>query len=308
MEHPPTTIVDWLDVVTAGTKGWMRSNFIADKTAKRFLLQRLRAHELLAAWLDVSSLEQVDQILHRIIDLPVPQQWIGSSLALAMECGKLCTDPRVSVKVFDWGRSELCSTGDHEASNQEQKQIRMRYFRQYVLAVCRFYWELCRVAAYRCCSKAWSAFVFEVRVQPLSVVRAALVGGERSAVLGMRYLFVPSTGLVADGEGITLQLMAASCQVAAGAQKPVLGVLHVRISTPEGVLGGEGSVIIQVQGATQLQSGLNTSGTSMTLVRVIGFERSEDAEAHFEAWDMGRPEPVPEGRAYSQTTAPGKVS
>jgi len=330
MELPPRAIEEWLEAVNAN-KGSMRRNFISDKAAKRFFLQRLRAHEFLAAWLDVSALgagselhthgavwasvEQVGQLLQRIIDLPVPQQWIGSSLAVGMESGTISKKPKVTIKVFDWGRAELNSKADHEALTQDQRKERVRYWRQYVRAVCRFYWELCRVAAHRCCCRAWCAFVFELRVQPLSVVRAALMGGERSTVLGVGLYPMPPKGLKGGSASVVLPLVAVAggaqpvrSAASGGGQKALVGTLHTRLSTPEGLPGGEGSVIIEVRGATQLPNDLDTSGASVTLVRVIGFERSGDARLHCEAWRSGLPEPVPRGRVYSQTTAPGKLS
>merc|ERR1712129_359293 len=62
--------------------------------------------------------------------VPVPQKWIGSSVALAFDCGRLPirTLPEqqicemVKVHIFDWGRSELNTPENHSRlSAQEQK-------------------------------------------------------------------------------------------------------------------------------------------------------------------------------------------
>merc|ERR1712100_938325 len=87
----------------------------------------------------------------------------------------------------------------------------------------------------------------------------------------------------------------------------MVGALHIHISAPVGPRVGEGSVIIEVRGATQLPTDLDTAGAAITVVRVIGFERVGDARLHCEKYRGGHPEPTPRGRAYALNTAPGKI-
>ena len=106
----------------------------------------------------------------------VPQQWIGSSVALAMEVGSFSVQPRVAVKVFDWGRAELNTARDFNALAAEEKETRARYWRQYLQSLVRMYWELGRLVAHRCCCPAWSVLVMELRAFAPVVLRAALLG------------------------------------------------------------------------------------------------------------------------------------
>mmetsp|Transcript_99434 Transcript_99434/g.157322 ORF Transcript_99434/g.157322 Transcript_99434/m.157322 type:complete len:647 (+) Transcript_99434:159-2099(+) len=323
MECPPRAIRDRIEAVEIGTGNRMRSKIISGKAAKRFLLQRLRAHEFMASWCDVSSLgagaeahahsavwsaiEQVGKLLRLCVELPVPQQWIGSSIAMSLEVGKICKNPNVRVKVFDWGRAELSSIEHHQSLNPEQRKDRLRFWRQYIRAVCRFYWELCRIAAHRCCCTSWTAFVFELRIEPVSIVRAALTGKTVSEVRGIGLFQMPTTGIKGGSASIVLPLVAPKGVATPSNNKSMIGALHIHISAPEDTRCGEGSVIIEVRGATQLPNDLDHAGAAITVVRVIGFERVGDARLHCDKYRGGHPEPTPRGRAYALITAPGKI-
>lgn len=331
MECPPRAIQDRIDAVNVGSQGRMRSKIISGKAAKRFLLQRLRGQEFLAAWCDVSALgagaeshahaavwsaiEQVGKLLRVAVDLPVPQQWIGSSIAMSLEVGRLCKAteaPRVVVKAFDWGRAELSTVEMHNALPPESKRERIKFWRQYIRAVCRFYWELCRIASHRCCCAAWTAFVFELRIEPVSIVRAALLGKTVSEVRGVGLFQLPSTGIKGGSASIVLPLVAPKNTAPAtpggsASNKSMVGALHILVSAPEGGRCGEGAVIVEVRGATQLPADLDTAGAAIVIVRVLGFERAGDARMHCEKYRGGHPEPIPRGRTYAQATAPGKV-
>jgi len=322
MECPPRAIQDRIDAVNQGSNR-MRAKIISGKAAKRFLLQRLRAHEFLAAWCDVSALgpgsehhahgaiwaavEQVGKLLRVACDLPVPQQWIGSSIAMGLEVGKLSKTPHVTVKVFDWGRAELSSVAQFEALAPDQKKERWRFWRQYIRACSRFYWELCRIATHRCCCCSWTAFVFELRIEPVSIVRAALLGKTTSEVRGVGLFQLPATGIKGGSASIVLPLVAPKGVTNPASNKSMIGALHIHISAPPGKNPGEGSVIIEVRGATQLPTDLDNTGAAITVVRVIGFERVGDARMHCEKYRGGHPEPTPRGRAYANNTAPGKI-
>jgi hypothetical protein len=301
----------------------MRSKIISGKAAKRFLLQRLRASEFMASWCDCSHLgigaeehshgaiwsaiDQVGKLLRVAIDLPVPQQWIGSSIAMGLEVGKLCKTPTVRVKVFDWGRAELSSIEHHQSLTLEQRKDRLRFWRQYIRALCRFYWELCRIAAHRCCCTAWTAFVFELRIEPVSIVRAALLGKTVSEVRGVGLYNIPSTGVKGGSLSIVLPLVAPKGVATPSSNKSMIGALHVHIAHAEDARCGEGSVAVEVRGATQLPTDLDASGTVISVVRIIGFERAGDARLHCEKFRASHPEPTPRGRSYAMSTAPGKI-
>lgn len=323
MECPPRALQDRIESVNEGSQSRLRSKIVSGKAAKRFLLQRLRAHEFLAAWADVSTMgagaeqhshgaiwlatEQVGQLLRVASDLPVPQQCIGSSIAMGLEVGTLQKQPRVLVKVFDWGRAELSSVSHFESLTAEEKKERWKYWRQYVRALSRFYWELCRIATHRCCTCAWTAFVFELRIEPVSIARAFLMGKTVSEVRGVGLFQLPSTGIKGGSASIVLPLVAP--KGVTSAPKGVVGHLHIHISASS--VGrdrpGEGSVMIDVRGATQLPGDLDTSGAAMITIRVIRFERVGDARMHGEKYRGGHPEPTPRGRAYALNTAPGKI-
>ena len=59
----------------------------------------------------------------------VPQQWIGSSVALAAEVGSFSTEPKVLVKVFDWGRAELNTQEDFQRLQAAERESRCYYWR-----------------------------------------------------------------------------------------------------------------------------------------------------------------------------------
>jgi len=323
MECPPRALEDRILAVNENSNSRMRSKIISGKAAKRFLLQRLRAHEFMAAWCDVSALgvgaeqhshgavwsavEQVGKLLRVCSELPVPQQWIGSSIAMGLEIATMSSEPKVTIKVFDWGRAELVDVNMFKELSAEAKKERWKFWRQYCTAVTRFYWELCRIATHRCCCCSWTAFVFELRIEPVSILRAALLGAVTSEVRGIGLFQLPAAGIKSGSASIVLPLVAPKGVATRSGDKNMIGALHTKISTPSGGRCGEGSTLIEVRGATQLPTDLDTGGGAITVVRVIGFERVGDARMHCEKYRGGHPEPAPRGRAYAHNTSPGKI-
>lgn len=59
----------------------------------------------------------------------VPQQWIGSSVALAAEVGSFSVEPKVLVKVFDWGRAELNTREEYMHLPLPERESRAHYWR-----------------------------------------------------------------------------------------------------------------------------------------------------------------------------------
>eukprot|EP00588_Corethron_pennatum_P003105 CAMPEP_0194300392 /NCGR_PEP_ID=MMETSP0169-20130528/61230_1 /TAXON_ID=218684 /ORGANISM="Corethron pennatum, Strain L29A3" /LENGTH=718 /DNA_ID=CAMNT_0039050553 /DNA_START=223 /DNA_END=2380 /DNA_ORIENTATION=- len=96
-----------------------------------------------AEYLEILFHEFVVQLTRLFVacqNLPVPQMWIGSSIALGFDCGRLPsrapseeTDIRSSVlvKIFDWGRSELNTTATHAALSPEDRNRRNKYWNFY---------------------------------------------------------------------------------------------------------------------------------------------------------------------------------
>jgi len=87
--------------------------------------------------------------------VPVPQKWVGSSVALAFdtsvrpsrEDGEAVVRQGVKVNIFDWGRSELNTVENHHKLSDEEKHDRDHYWQNYVGGVDRLAWETAR--AYR---------------------------------------------------------------------------------------------------------------------------------------------------------------
>merc|ERR1711963_1129688 len=82
--------------------------------------------------------------------IPVPQMWIGSSLALACEGEKLPERRRAldvlasrsvpglaRVHVFDWGRSELNTEANHAQMSEDEQLMR------------KWYWDIWQRGAFR---------------------------------------------------------------------------------------------------------------------------------------------------------------
>lgn len=83
--------------------------------------------------------------------VPVPQKWVGSSVALAFDAGVLPNrggeeDVRngVRVHIFDWGRSELNTLNKHAELTEEERHDRDHYWQNYVGGVDRLAWEAAR--------------------------------------------------------------------------------------------------------------------------------------------------------------------
>jgi len=310
-----------MSIETNSCRANLRSRCVGSKATKRFVLQRLRARDFVESWLDVgalgpgseehshaalwSAIESVKHLIDALVDIPVPQQWIGSSLAMGLEVGSISNTPRVKVKVFDWGRAELNTEMQHQQLPLETKKERIKYWRQYVGAVSRFYWELCRTAAHRCCCRAWKTFVFELEVEPIGVLRDAVACRKpRREVWGMGLFQVPDTAVKGGKIGLVIPLLGRH-RDANGAMH-LAAMLHVGICRPENAKYGEGVTTIEVLNSTQVPYIHNYYGTYMFSIRVIGFERPGDALLHMEKWSMGSPEATPSSRAYTQSTGPAR--
>lgn len=153
-----------------------------EKTAKkafRFMLQKLAGHEMLMHLLDVHQIPEdsaeaeiktrlspeelaeitLSEIVERLIRLslncrltPVPQKWIGSSVALAFDAGPLParnTEDKirqaVKVNIFDWGRSELLTFEKNSQLNRKAQKDRSQFWGYYVGGIDRLSFEAARL-------------------------------------------------------------------------------------------------------------------------------------------------------------------
>eukprot|EP00931_Biecheleriopsis_adriatica_P122424 TRINITY_DN97414_c0_g1_i1.p1 TRINITY_DN97414_c0_g1~~TRINITY_DN97414_c0_g1_i1.p1 ORF type:complete len:587 (-),score=134.20 TRINITY_DN97414_c0_g1_i1:16-1776(-) len=316
IEAAPKALEERLGAIIEAKMSSPTKRIATPKAIARFTLQRLRGSELLEAMFDAShlghgselhaqaaiwsSLEQVCSLLGAVVKIPTPQQWIGSSVALAVEVGKCSEEPRTLVKVFDWGRSELTTAAEYAVLEQEVKLTRMRYWRQYVRALGRLCWEFSRLALHRCCAPAWTALVVELQTFVPAVIRAALLGNYGSAwmeTFAMSLFPLPSD---VGGGPVSLPLLATTEQV--------FGLLHAHISQASicAASAGMSSCVVELGQATQVD--LDSLDGRVTVLRVLAFEHFVDARAHVEAWHACRlPEAEPRGRVYGMSSSPAKV-
>jgi len=155
----------------------------ATKKAKRVMLQRMSASEMMMHLLDLTDLEAqhaessqgsassgtihpaeygeivLSEMVARLLLLamacrhcPVPQKWIGSSVALGFDCGELPSRSKkearirseVRVSIFDWGRSELNTLRRHAALSENDRLDRAKFWSYYCGGIDRLAWEATR--------------------------------------------------------------------------------------------------------------------------------------------------------------------
>jgi len=168
-----------LDIAAVGTKATgMREKL------QRMLYQRLPAAGILLHFLDVhqvpedpgtseltkmrAPIELAEIVLHEVVCrlaklalacrlTPVPQKWVGSSIALGFDAG--AAPPRslpedelrqhVRVSIFDWGRSELNTLSNHLSLSEAKRRDRDEFWGYYVGGVDRLLWEAMRAYWHR---------------------------------------------------------------------------------------------------------------------------------------------------------------
>jgi len=154
------------------------------KKALRIMFQRMSAVAMLMHFLDVhqvpespkaselagtlAPVELAELVLHEIVRrlaelalacrlVPVPQKWIGSSVALGFDCGGLPSRQQpeqavreaVKVHIFDWGRSELNTLEKHMAMSESEKKDRAQFWGYYKGGIDRLLWESMRAYWHR---------------------------------------------------------------------------------------------------------------------------------------------------------------
>ena len=154
------------------------------KKASRMLLQHMDAREVLIHFLDLhqgptadsdvnldevySAAELSELVFHEVVarmaklaaacnKVTVPQKWVGSSVALGYDCGKL--PPRskdeaairstVLVNIFDWGRSELNTMVKMQTMSAKEQQDRMTFWNFYKGGIETLAWNAARTYQHR---------------------------------------------------------------------------------------------------------------------------------------------------------------
>eukprot|EP01059_Diplonema_ambulator_P037555 TRINITY_DN9993_c0_g1_i2.p1 TRINITY_DN9993_c0_g1~~TRINITY_DN9993_c0_g1_i2.p1 ORF type:complete len:721 (+),score=246.86 TRINITY_DN9993_c0_g1_i2:50-2164(+) len=156
---------------------------------KKLALQRLPASEFLTYFClmegndgtheTYSGLEvgmiAVQQCVKKLITIlsaaavmPIPQQWIGSSVALAFDTA---ARPRrearlpdlARVHLFDWGRSELTTEDMYKILGPHQQRARASHWAEWVGGMLRLAFEVCRFYRRQYCPKnRWVSIRFKV--------------------------------------------------------------------------------------------------------------------------------------------------
>jgi len=169
----------------------------AARKAKRMMLQQFNAAEMFMSFYDVHqtpdetgisldttlcSIELAEivaaEIAIRLVGLanacrlaPVPQKWIGSSVALGFDDQTLPSrgTPKeqivstVCVYIFDWGRSELNTLERHTALSAAEQSDRKLFWKYYSGGIDRLAWEASRFFWHRFCNVSdWSEVIIKV--------------------------------------------------------------------------------------------------------------------------------------------------
>jgi len=154
------------------------------KKAQRFMLQRMPATEVFMHFVDThqefadpgdgrlgevrAPSEVAEIVLHEICarlaalsiacrQCTTPQKWVGSSIALGFDSGRLFSrevpeeDLRRAVRVnlFDWGRSELNTPEMHAEKPEGERQDRETFWCYYKGGIDRLAWEAARCYRHR---------------------------------------------------------------------------------------------------------------------------------------------------------------
>jgi len=155
------------------------------KKALRIMLQRMTSASMLMFYLDLMEhplpstaalehelgrAETAEVVLHETLvkvtglavacmKCPVPQKWIGSSVALGFDIGQMPKRgeeekfrQKIIVSIFDWGRSELNTIEKNASLSADQQHDRGKYWRFYSGGILRLSWEVARAYYHRFCN------------------------------------------------------------------------------------------------------------------------------------------------------------
>lgn len=180
-DGPPPNITSMDPFLSLSGESSLR---MGDRQARRVLLQNLSGLDVIMHLLDthqepadpgaealgeVVSPIEVAEIVHcemvnRLLGFaiacrgsPVPQKWIGSSIALAFDAGRLPArgsaqeeiKAAVQVQIFDWGRSELNTAEKHSALLSAEQEDRQKFWNKYRAGIDRLLWDMARSYRHR---------------------------------------------------------------------------------------------------------------------------------------------------------------
>eukprot|EP00756_Hemistasia_phaeocysticola_P003653 Hpha_TRINITY_DN1235_c0_g1::TRINITY_DN1235_c0_g1_i1::g.44722::m.44722 len=177
-----------LDRLTGGLID-VHVEFSAGKKGKRLALQKLQAAEFLTYWSQMrpetptlgtltgnevaalafqSATRSVVSLVVAAASMRVPQQWIGSSIALGYDIAARPArdDPPPSgvVNIFDWGRSELTTRDMWESLPDKERRERTAHWKEWVGGVLRLGFEMCRAYRRQYCPKGGKWRELKVKV------------------------------------------------------------------------------------------------------------------------------------------------
>eukprot|EP01062_Namystynia_karyoxenos_P014410 TRINITY_DN15192_c0_g1_i2.p1 TRINITY_DN15192_c0_g1~~TRINITY_DN15192_c0_g1_i2.p1 ORF type:complete len:1068 (+),score=259.85 TRINITY_DN15192_c0_g1_i2:92-3205(+) len=151
----------------------------AGKRAKRLTLQRLHGKDFFSHFVQVpcevpaqdrlskaevaahalrSAVRQLLDLVASLDAVPVPQQWIGSSVAVSFDVDEQvprAQEPRrVGLSIFDWGRSELTTPEVWAQMPHAQQKERRKHWAEYKDGILRLAFEAARAYRNRYCPSA----------------------------------------------------------------------------------------------------------------------------------------------------------
>eukprot|EP00918_Siedleckia_nematoides_P054950 GHVU01119957.1.p1 GENE.GHVU01119957.1~~GHVU01119957.1.p1 ORF type:complete len:462 (+),score=108.01 GHVU01119957.1:98-1387(+) len=149
--------------------------------ARRFLSWFIDCREAAGAPGAASNAEYGEAVLRTIVtklgglaqslrQVPVPQKWLGSSIALLFDAGKApergtaleAAASEAGVYIFDWGRSELLGTEEYNALQDAEKEDRRKFWNYYSDGVCRLFYEAVRAYYHRFCTPVWTHVFIQI--------------------------------------------------------------------------------------------------------------------------------------------------
>jgi len=135
----------FLDLHSVGNSSFAKTTKYAEEPRPSGGLQVVEAQELIL----LQCIEKLAGFLDACRKVPVPQQWIGSSVMLAFDSLADLSQEVLSggdvtrVHIFDWGRSELNTPTKHEMLSEEEQAERQKYWGYYCGGVARLLYDCC---------------------------------------------------------------------------------------------------------------------------------------------------------------------
>ena len=184
----------------------------SDLHNRRLAMQKLPAAELFSYWCCLpcvdfvssshytpletsfltvrSALTSLISLLSSASEIPIPQQWIGSSIGLFYDVGSLpllSSTPEqlrdlASVKIFDWGRSELTTPEQYRCLSSSKQKTRRQYWNQWCDGTIRLSFEAARFLRNQFCpaSGRWRTLKFQIwshnRNSTVSPIQGTVLG------------------------------------------------------------------------------------------------------------------------------------